>query len=85
MFFKQMLRIMLLFDELFLQIWSQNLEFSKLTEILYRDTLLYGSYDINVYFFKLLFIHIDCFGQIWSQNVPIEWNLAFFYSTNVIC
>ena len=40
------------------QIWSQNLEFSKLTEILHRDTLLYGSYDINVYFFKLLFIHI---------------------------
>ena len=30
----------------------QNLKFTKLTEILYRGTLLYAYYDFNVYFFK---------------------------------
>ena len=62
---------MLLFDELFLQIWSQNLEFSKLTEILYRDTLLYGSFDINVYFFKLPFIHI-VFGKFGPKMAQLN-------------
>ena len=35
-----------------------NLKFSKLTEIWYRGTLLYVCYDFNVYFFKILSIHI---------------------------
>ena len=37
--------------------WSQNLNFSKLTEICYRVTLLYAYYDFNVYFFKIFVSH----------------------------
>ena len=50
------------------QIWSQNLKFSKLTEIWCRGTSLYGYYDFNVYFFKIFVIHIilQIFGsKIW--------------------
>ena len=52
-----------------------NLKFSKLTKIWYRGILLYTYYDFNVYFFKILFIHI--FGQIWSKN------LKFFKLTEI--
>ena len=36
-----------------------SLKFSKLTEIWYRHTLL-AYYSFNIYFFKILFIHIFC-------------------------
>ena len=39
-------------------IWSQNLKFSKLTKIWYRDQLLYTYCDFNVYFFKIFVSHI---------------------------
>ena len=51
------------------QIRSQILKFFKLTEIWYRGRLPYDYFDFNVYFFKILFIHIvlDKFGpKIWS-------------------
>ena len=53
------------------QIWFQNLEFSELTEIWYRGTLLYVYYNFNIYFFKILFIHIflGAFGAyIWNSS-----------------
>ena len=31
-------------------IWSQNLKFSKLTEIWDKRTFLYACYNVNVYF-----------------------------------
>ena len=40
------------------QIWSQNLKFSKLTEIWYRGTLSSADYDFDVYFFKRFVIDI---------------------------
>ena len=63
------------------QIWSQNLKFSKLTEIWYRGTLLYAYYDFNVYFFKMFVIHI--FGLIWSQNPKSPDKLKF--GTGIYC
>ena len=42
----------------FEQIWSQNLNFTKLTEIWFRGTLLHAYYNFNVYFFKIFVIHI---------------------------
>ena len=56
---------------LFDQILSQKLKFSKLTEILYKITLLYVYYDFFVYFFKLLFIQffLAKFGpKIWNSS-----------------
>ena len=47
------------------QIWSHNLYFFKLTEILERGTLLYAYYIFNVYFFKIILIHI-----FWANLVP---------------
>ena len=47
------------------QIWSHNLYFFKLTEILERSTLLYAYYILNVYFFKIILIHI-----FWANLVP---------------
>ena len=44
----------------FRQIWSQNLKFFKLTEMSYFD----------VYFFKILIIHI--FGLIWSHKLKFS-------------
>ena len=63
----------------FRQIWSQNLTFSKWTEIWYRGTLLCGCYDFNVRFFKILFICIflDKFGaKIWWYP---NWLESFVY------
>ena len=73
--------LMLIFQNIchsyfFGQIWSQNLKFSKLNEILYRDTLLHAYYDFHVYFFKIL-----SFILFWANLVPksnvlqIDWNL----------
>ena len=45
---------------LFCQIWSQNVKFFKLTEMSYFD----------VYFFKILIIHI--FGLIWSHKLKFS-------------
>ena len=51
--------------------------FSKLTEISYRGILLYAYYDFNIYFFKILFLHI-----LWANLVPksevlrINWSLV---------
>ena len=59
--------------------WSQNLKFSKLTAIWYRDTLLHTYYDFNVYFFKILIIFL------WANLVPksevlqFNWNLVQGY------
>ena len=47
------------------------MKFSILTEICYRGTLLYANYNFNVYFFKIIFIHIFLgkFGsKIWSSS-----------------
>ena len=65
------------FSHIFLgQIWSQNLKFSKLTEIWYRDTLLCAYYDFNVYCFKIIFIHIFWANLVLKSNVfQIDWNL----------
>ena len=49
----------------FEQICSQNLKFTKLTEILYRDTCLYAYYNFKV----SKFFSFISFGQIRSQNV----------------
>ena len=51
------------------QIWSQNLKFSKLTEIWYRRTLLYAYYDFDVYFSYFFVSHIFWGRQIWSHNL----------------
>ena len=39
------------------QIWSQNLKFSRLTEIWYQGILLYVYHDFNIYFCKIFVIH----------------------------
>ena len=51
---------------LFGQLWSQILKFVKLTEIWYRDRLLYAYFDFNVYFFKG-FCNSYCFGKFCSK------------------
>ena len=58
------------------QIWSQNLKFFKLTDIWYRGRWPCAYFHFNVYFFKILFIHI--LGQILSQN------LNFFILTEIL-
>ena len=62
----------------FWQICSQNLKFSKLTEIWCRGSLLYADHDFNACFFKILFLFIF-FGQIRLQN------LKFFKLTEISC
>ena len=42
-----------------------------MTEILYRGSLLYAYYDVNVYFFQI-FCKSYFFGQIWSQNLKFS-------------
>ena len=51
------------------QIWSQNLKFSKLTEIWYQGTLLYVYHDFNVYFCKIFVLH-NFLGKFGSNLVP---------------
>ena len=48
----------IIFIHILRQIWSQNLKFFKLTGIWYRGRLLYAYFDFNVYFSKILVIHI---------------------------
>ena len=49
------------------QIRSQKLKFSKLTKIWLMGKLLYPHFEFNVYFFKILFIHI-----FFANLVPIS-------------
>ena len=58
----------------------ENLKFSKLTEIWYKDTLLYIAllYDFNVYFFKILFIHL--FLGKWVHCYMLITTLTFIFS-----
>ena len=57
------------------QIWSQNLKFSKFTEIWYGGTFLYAYFDSNVYFFKnfVMYIILGKFGAK-SNVLHIDWN-----------
>ena len=68
------------------QIWSENLEFFKLTETSYKGTLLYAYYHFNVDFFKIFVNHIFWANLVpKSDIVPIDWNLAFVCIINIIC
>ena len=40
------------------KLWSNNMNFFKLTKISLRGALLYTYYSFNAYFFKILSIHI---------------------------
>ena len=51
------------------QIWSQNLKFSRLTEIWYQGILLYVYHDFNIYFCKIFVIH-SFLGKFGSNLVP---------------
>ena len=55
----------------FWQIWSHNLGFLKLIEILWSGTLLYACYSFNVYSFKILFIQF--FSYFLSEFGPQIW------------
>ena len=52
----------------FEQLRVQNLDFSKLTEIWYRDTLRYMLITILMFIFPR-FLSLMFFGQIWSHNL----------------
>ena len=65
-----MLIFLIFFHSYFLgQIWSQNLKFSKLTEIWYQGTLLYVYHDFNIYFCKIFVLH-NFGGKFGSNLVP---------------
>ena len=60
-----------LFSLLYLgQIWSENLKFFKLTDIWYGGRWPCAYLHFNVYFFKIVFVHIlGKFGpKIWSSS-----------------
>ena len=52
------------------QIWSENLKFSKLTEIWYQGTLLYVYDDFNIYVCKIFVIH--SFWGIFGSNLVLD-------------
>ena len=54
------------------QIWSHNLGFLKLIEILWSGTLLYACYSFNVYVFKIIFIQF--FSYFLSKFGPQIWH-----------
>ena len=65
-----MLIFLIFFHSYFLgQIWSQNLKFSKLTEIWYQGTLLHVYHDFDIYFCKIFVIH-SFLGKFGSNLVP---------------
>ena len=65
-----MLIFLIFFHSYFLgQIWSQNLKFSKLTEIWYQGTLLYVYHNFNIYFCKVFVLH-SFLGKFDSNLVP---------------
>ena len=51
------------------KIWSQNLKLSKLTKILYMGTMLYANYECNVYFSKMLVIHVFLANLVTKSEV----------------
>ena len=53
------------------QILSQNLIFSKLTEIWCKGTFLYADYGFGVKFFKIFAVY-KFLGQISSQNLLLS-------------
>ena len=60
--------------------WSQNLNFSTLTEIWYRHALLYAYYNFNVYFSKFLSVLFFWTNLVPRSEVPqINWNLVQGY------
>ena len=55
-------------------------KFSELSEIWYRGELLYGYYDCNVYFFKILFIIFFWANLVQKSEVlQIDLNLVQEY------
>ena len=64
------------------EIWSQKLKFSKLTEIWYRQTLLYPCFEFNVNFFS--FFSLIFFGQIWSQNLKFSKLTEIWYQGTLV-
>ena len=64
------------------QIWFQNLKFSKLPQICYRDTLLYNYYDFNVF---LNICHSYIFEIIWSQNLKFSNSTEICYGGTLLC
>ena len=65
------------------QIWFQNLKFSKLPEICYRDTFLYNYYDFNVFFLNIC--HSYIFEIIWSQNLKFSNLTEICYGGSLLC
>ena len=64
----------------FWQIWSHNLDFFKLTDILSRGVLLYAYYVWNVYFFKIIFIHIFWVNLVSKSDVLLsDWSFVQGY------
>ena len=65
-----MLIFLIFFHSYFLgQIWSQNLKFSKLTEIWYQGTLLYVYHNFSIYFCNI-FVVSSFFGKSGTNLVP---------------
>ena len=61
------------------QMWSQNLKFSKLTEIRFRGTLLYAYYDLMFIFPKFLsLLFLGKYGSI-IGFLQIDLNLLEGY------
>ena len=64
------------------QIWFQNLKFFKLTEISHGVTLLYATYDFNIYFFKSFVSYI--FRLSWSQNLMFSKWIEIWYKGTLL-
>ena len=69
------------------QIWSQNLDFSKLTEIWFRENLLCAYYDFKVRFFKILVCHLlmGKFGlKTWCYPNWLESSICIHYQYYIL-
>ena len=64
------------------QIWSQNLEFFKLTKIWYKVDC-YMLISILMFIFSKLLSFIF-FGQIWSQNLKFSKLTEIWYSRTLL-
>ena len=65
-----------------MQIWSQKLKFSKLTETWYRHTLLYSCFEFNVNFCNSFYSNF--LGQIWSQNLKFSKLTEIWYQDTLL-
>ena len=67
-----------LFSFIFLgQIWSPNLKFFRLTAVSYRGRLPFTYFELNVYFFKIIFIYIFRANLVSKSEVlQSYWNLV---------